>query len=232
LDPRRIGGRVAMVGVLQTWPRDLLYPPHLHDRVAGGGLSGAGNWLPSREDFLVHVKPLSVIFQATCRDHLKKTDLFAQVDEHVWQKDWVVHCQPVGSGEQAFRYLAPDIFRVAISHKRLLKLEDGHVTFQYKESATDQTQFCTLTAEEFIRRFLPHVLPDRFINVRYDGLRSPSNRHVLNRTRPWLAASAIATKTIGTHPCVKQPIDAPRCPHCGSILILVQTLRPNTRSPP
>jgi hypothetical protein len=232
LDPRFIGGRVAMVGVLHTWTRDLLYHPHLHYIVAGGGLSGDGNWLPSREDFLVHVKPLSVIFQAKFRDQLKKTDLFAQVDEQVWKKDWVVHCQPVGSGEQAFRYLAPYIFRVAISNKSILKLEDGQVTFQYKESATDQTQFCTLTAEEFIRRFLQHVLPDRFIKVRYYGLLSPSNRHLLNRTRQLLAASAIATKTTGKHPCVKQPIDAPRCPHCGSILILVQTLKPNTRSPP
>jgi hypothetical protein len=221
-----------MVGVLHTWTRDLLYHPHLHDIVAGEGRSGDGNWLPSREDCLVHVKPLSVICQAKCRDQLKKTDLFAQVDEPVWQTDWVVHCQPVGRGEQACSYLAPDIFRVAISQKSILKLEDGQVTFQSKESATDQTQCCTLTAEEFIRRFLQHVLPDRFIKVRYYGVLSPSNRHVLNRTRQWLAASAIAPKTIGKHPWVKQPIDAPRCPHCGSILIVVQTLRPNTRSPP
>ena len=221
-----------MVGVLHTWTRDLRYPPHVHDLVAGGGLSAEGAWRPSRQDFRVHVKPLSVLFRAKFRAQLHKTDLFPLVDEHVWNKDWVVHCEPVGSGEEAFRSLAPYIFRVAISNNRIVKLDDGHVTFQYKESATDQTQFCTLTAEEFIRRFLPHVLPDRFIKVRYYGLLSPANRHVLNRTRPWRAASAIATKTTGKHPCVKQPIDAPRCPHCGSILILVQPLRPNTRSPP
>lgn len=143
-----------------------------------------------------------------------------------------MHCQPVGSGEQAFRYLAPYIFRVAISNKSILKLEDGHVTFQYKESATDQIKFSTLTAEEFIRRFLQHVLPDRFIKVRYYGLLSPSNRHLLNRARQLFDASAIETNTIGKHPCVKHPIDTPRCPNCGRILILVQTLRPNTRSPP
>jgi hypothetical protein len=197
LDPRFIGGRVARVGVLHTWTRDLLYHPHLHYLVTGGGRSGDGNWLPSREDFLVHVKPLSVIFQAKFRDPLKTTDLFAQVDAHVWQKDGVVHCQPVGSGEQAFRYLAPYLFRVAIRNKSLLTLEDGNVTFQYKASATDQLQCCTLTAEELMRRFLQHILPDSFIKVRYDGLLSPSNRHWLNRTRPWLAASAIATKTTG-----------------------------------
>jgi hypothetical protein len=231
-DPRFIGGRVAMVGVLHTWTRDLRYHPHLHYIVAGGGLSGDGTWLPSRADFLVHVKPLSVIFRAKFRDQLQKTDLFAQVDEHVWEKDWVVHCQPVGSGEQAFRYLAPYIFRVAISNKNILKLEDSHVTFQYKESATDQLKFCTLTAEDFIRRFLQHVLPHRFVKVRYYGLLSPSNRHLLNRARQLFDASAIETNTTGKHPGVKQPLDTPRCPHCGSILILVQTLRPNTRSPP
>jgi Putative transposase len=78
-----------MVGVLHTWTRDLLYHPHLHYIVAGGGLSSDGHWLPSREDFLVHVKPLAGIFQAKCRDQLKKPDLFAQVDAPVWKKDWV-----------------------------------------------------------------------------------------------------------------------------------------------
>lgn len=107
MDPRFTGGRVALVGGLHTWTRDLRYPPHLHDIVAGGGLSGAGHGLPSRADVLVHVKPLSVIFPAKFRDQLQTTDLFAQVDEHVWKKDWGVHGQPVGSGEHACRYLAP-----------------------------------------------------------------------------------------------------------------------------
>ena len=224
-----------MVGVLHTWTRALRYHPHLHDIVAGGGLSGDGTWLPSREDFLVHVTPLSVIFRATFRDQLKKTNLFAHVDEHVWKKDWVVHCQPVGSGEQAFRYLAPYIFRVAISHKSILKLEDGHVTFQYKESATDQIKFSTLTAEECIRRFLQHVLPDRFINVRYYGILSPGNRHMLHRAREVLGARTVQITTLAQHAEGNAPTDArdaPRCPTCGSILRLVETLRRRSRWPP
>lgn len=183
LDPRFIGGRIGMVGVLQTWTRDLRDHPHGHDLVAGGGLSAAGAWRPSRPDFLVHVKPLSVRFRAQCRAPLHKTDLCPLVDEHVWNKDWVVHCEPVGRGEEAFRYRTPYIFRVALRNNRIVTREDGHVTFQYKASATDQTQSSTVPAEEFLRRFLQHVLPDRCINVRYDGFLSPGNRHLLTRVR-------------------------------------------------
>lgn len=231
-DPRFIGGRIGMVGVLHTWTRDLMYHPHVHYIVAGGGLSADGRWIASRQEFLVHVKPLSVLFRAKFRDQLKKTGLFEQVDERVWKKQWVVHCEPVGSGQEAFRYLAPYIFRVAISNNRIIKLEDGQVTFQYKESATDQVKYCTVSAEEFIRRFLQHVLPDRFVKVRYYGLLSPGHRPFLNRARELLGAGPIETKTTGEDSAVKEPMPARRCPKCGSVLILVQTLRPKSREPP
>jgi hypothetical protein len=172
LDRRFIGGRVGMVGVLHTWTRDLRYHPHVHYIVAGGGLSADGHWLASGDTFLVHITPLSVIFRAKFRDQLQKTPLFPLVEEHVWKKGWIVHCQPVGSGQHAFKYLAPYIFRVAISNNRILQLADGHVTFQYKDAASAQLTCSTVTAEEFIRRFLQHVLPDRFIKVRYYGLLS------------------------------------------------------------
>jgi hypothetical protein len=232
LDRRFIGGRIGMVGVLHTWTRDLRYHPHVHYIVAGGGLSADGYWRASHPDFLVPVKPLSTLFRAKVRDHLKKTDLFPLVDERVWTKDWVVHCEPVGSGEAAFRYLAPYIFRVAISNNRILKLDEGQVTFQYKDSATDQMKVCTVSAEEFIRRFLQHVLPDRFIKVRYYGLLSPGQRQWLNRAREALGASASQPKTSEKPPDVKPAPEAPRCPRCGSLLRLVQTLRPKGRSPP
>src|SRR5438309_1885940 len=95
-DPRFVGGNLGMVGVLHTWTRQLLYHPHVHYIVTGGGLSDAGRWLSSRKDFLVHVKPLSVIFRAKFRDELKKIQLFAQVQARAWQKDWIVHSEPVG----------------------------------------------------------------------------------------------------------------------------------------
>ena len=223
-DPRFIGGRIGMVGVLHTWTRDLLYHPHVHSIVAGGGLSADGTWLPSRQAFLVHVKPLAVVFRAKFRDHLQKTTLFPHVAEPVWTKNWVVHSQPVGSGAHAFRYLAPYIFRVAISNKRILTLENGHVTFKYKDSATAQGTCSTVRAEEFIRRFLQHVLPDRFIKVRYYGLLSPAHRPLLNRAKALLGVKRLTTLPIGHHPHGTAPghaREAPRCPTCGRPLILV-----------
>jgi len=239
-DPRFAGARLGMVGVLQTWTRDLRYHPHIHYLVTGGGLTPQGSWRSSAPDFLVHEQPLAIIFRAKLRDELKKCGLFAPVDRRVWKKDWVVDCEPIGSGVAAFKYLAPYIFRVAISNNRLRKLDQaGNVTFQYKESATDQIKHCTLTAEEFIRRFLQHVLPDRFVKVRYYGLLSPSNRHLLQQARQLLAAtgaqaSGSVTSTNSQSAIAIQPatMRAPlRCPHCGQPLILLRPLKPNARSP-
>ncbi len=144
--------------------------------------------------FLVPVKALSRIFRASFREELKKSELFAQVEQRVWRQDWVVHSEPVGSGAQAFQYLAPYIFRVAISNNRLRKLEQGNVTFSYKESATAQLKRCTVTAQEFIRRFLQHVLPNRFIKVRYYGLLSPAHRQLLHQARQLLSVTTSKLK--------------------------------------
>lgn len=229
-DPRFVGGRIGMVGVLHTWTRQLLYHPHVHYIVSGGGLTQDGDWKSSRPDFLVPVKALSRIFRAKFRDQLKKTGLFAQVPARVWHKDWVVHSEPVGSGEQAFQYLAPYIFRVAIGNNRLRKLENGQVTFSYKESATDQVKNCTLTAEEFIRRFLQHVLPPRFIKVRYYGLLNPRSRHLLEKAKSLLASRR--TKATAKARPAKEPSDATRCPHCGNQMTLLRILRPRGGFPP
>lgn len=228
-DPRFVGGRLGMVGVLHTWTRQLLYHSHVHYIVTGGGLSDAGRWLPSPKNFLVPVKALSTIFRAKFRDQLKKTELFALVQAPVWRNAWVVHSEPVGSGTQAFQYLAPYIFRVAISNHRLRKLEQGQVTFSYKESATDQLKHCTIPAAEFIRRFLQHVLPPRFIKVRYYGLLSPSNRQLLQNARHLLSAS---TSKLNPEPVkTTAPLALLTCPHCGGPLTLLSPLAPRGRAP-
>jgi Putative transposase len=208
------------------WPGIVRFKRFLYYLVPGGGLSADGTWLSSRPDFLVHVKPLSVLFRAKVRAQLQKTDLFPLGNEQVWNKDWVVHCEPVGCGAQAFRYLAPYILRVALSNNRILRLEEGNVTFQYKESATEQSKCATVSAEEFIRRFLQHVLPDRFVKVRYYGLLSPGHRPLLNRARQLLGASVLETTTIAKPRAGKAALGVPRCPKCGSVLILVEILRP------
>jgi len=229
LDPRFVGGRIGMVGVLHTWTRQLLYHPHVHFIVTGGGLTEAGSWKSARADFLVPVKALSRIFRAKFRDQLKQTELLAQVDARVWQKDWVVHSEPVGSGEQAFQYLAPYIFRVAISNNRIRKLENGNVTFAYKESATDQLKHCTVSAEEFIRRFLQHVLPHRFVKVRYYGLLSPAQRQLLQKARQLLPDTTSKVKREGVK--TTEPLALLSCPHCGGPLTLLSPLAPRGRAP-
>jgi hypothetical protein len=228
-DPRFVGGRLGMVGVLHTWTRQLLYHPHVHYLVSGGGLTSDYHWRASRKDFLVPVKALSSIFRAKFRDELKKSELFPLAKAHVWRKDWVVHSEPVGSGVQAFQYLAPYIFRVALGNNRLRQLHEGQVTFAYKESATDQLQHCTVTAEEFIRRFLQHVLPHRFIKVRYYGLLSPAQRQLVQKARQLLLASANKLK-----PEVLKPIQPPpllSCPLCRAPLTWLGPLAPKGRPP-
>src|SRR6266404_4115469 len=240
-DPRFVGGRLGMVGVLHTWTRQLSYHPHLHFIVTGGGLTADGRWRSSRPDFLVPVKALSKIFRAKFRDELKKTGLFRQLNQQVWRKAWVVHSQPVGAGLAAFKYLAPYIFRVPISNHRLVKFVDSQVIFSYKESASDQVRLCTLSAEEFIRRFLQHVLPNRFIKVRYYGLLSPRHRHLLQQARQRLEVvshsraqtSNLTPELISQSAIVigQSATSAPRCPHCGNLLTLLGPLRPSARSP-
>jgi hypothetical protein len=228
-DPRFVGACIGMVGVLHTWTRQLLYHPHVHYIVTGGGLTADGRWRSSRSDFLLPVKALSPIFRAKFRDQLKNSELFAAVAPRVWRRDWVVHSEAVGSGEQAFKYLAPYIFRVAISNNRLRQLHDGQVTFTYKESATDQLKRCTITAEEFIRRFLQHVLPGRFIKVRYYGLLSPAHRQLLLKARRLLSVTTSKLKTADVK--TTEPLALLSCPHCGGPLTLLTPLAPRGRAP-
>jgi hypothetical protein len=230
-DERFVGGRCGMVGVLHTWTRALIYHPHVHYIVAGGALSEKGEWKRSRVDFLVPVRALSVIFRAKFRDLLKNTELFQQVDARVWKKEWVVHSEPVGSGEAAFKYLAPYVFRVAISNSRIVKLEAGRVTFKYKDSATDQVKFATVSAEEFMRRFLQHVLPERFVKVRYYGLLSPGNRQLLKRVREALG-SKDGRSVVSREAEVTNQVEALGCPNCGSEMRLIATLAARGREPP
>lgn len=228
-DPRFVGAQIGMVGVLHTWTRQLLYHPHLHYIVTGGGLSKDGCWVSSRPDFLVPVKALSPLFRAKFRDQLKQSALGKQVAAQAWKKKWVVHCEPVGSGQQAFQYLAPYIFRVALSNNRILSLDHEAVTFAYKESATDQLQRCTVTAQEFIRRFLQHVLPPRFIKVRYYGLLSPAQRSLLLKARQLLSATTSKLKRADVKPT--QPRALLSCPQCRGPLTLLGLLAPRGRAP-
>lgn len=229
-DRRFVGGQIGMVGVLQTWTRDLLFHPHVHYLVPGGGLSPDGEWVRARNHFLVHVKPLAILFRAKFRDALCRTDLFDQVSPQVWRQDWVVHCQPVGNGQAALKYLAPYIFRVALSNRRILNAENNQVTFTYKDGHSGKPKRCTLPSEEFIRRFLQHVLPKGFVKVRYYGLFSPGNRQRLQEVRQQLAVPLAPPPDEPAQDMSIPPVL--HCPKCGQTMHPVQTLRPRSRCPP
>lgn len=235
-DPRFVGGHIGMVGVLHTWGRNLSYHPHVHYLVPAGALAFDGQqWLASRHNFLVPVRALSALFRAKFRDALQTTPLGRQLPTSVWQDDWVVHCQPVGDGRRALRYLAPYIFRVAISNNRILKVAAGKVTFRYRLADTGRVRVCTLAAEEFLRRFLQHVLPKGFVKVRYYGLFSPARRHLLPLLRFWLD-TAPPDEAGALNRVHSLPENPPRasilCPRCGQPMRLVQTIQPCLRSPP
>jgi len=225
-DPRFVGGEIGMMGGLHTWKRDMRYHPHAHFIVPGGGLSSdRSRWLASSPDFLVHVEALSPIFRAKFRDGLKKTNLYNAVPAGVWKKPWVVHCKPVGNGHNALKYLAPYIYRVAITNNRIEKLKNGEVTFRYKDSDTKEWHSVTLPALEFIHRFLQHVLPKNFVKIRYYGLLAPNKRSLL-------AAAQYLLKTTEPAKTIQKPADKPNtCPRCGSLLRWVKPL-PKTRAPP
>ena len=236
-DPRFVGGQLGCLGVLQTWTRDLAYHPHVHYLVPGGGLSADGqNWHRARNAFFVHVKPLSRLFRAKFRVALSKTNLLNQVPPATWRQEWVVHCQPVGTGQAALKYLAPYVFRVALSNNRLLKLQAGQVTFRYRESASRHWKTRTLPAEEFIRRFLQHVLPKGFQKVRYYGFFSSGQRPRLQQVRQLLGPACPSQPThLAQDPSQRASPAVPPiipCPSCGRPMRRTQTRPPqHCRSP-
>lgn len=158
-DERYIGGELpGFFGVLHTWGRTLQYHPHIHYVVAGGALS-EGAWQPSRRDFYLPVRALSKIFRAKFRDEMLAAGLFDQIPADVWATEWNVNCQPAGDSSTVLGYLAPYVFKVAISDRRIVKVENRTVTSRYRKSHSRRMRSMTLDVMEFIRRFLQHVLP-------------------------------------------------------------------------
>src|SRR5258705_3849881 len=232
-DPRYLGGRLGCLAVLHTGTRTMLYHPHVHMLVTGGGLSADRNlWLPLKHpNYLVPGEALALIFRAKFCAALHRAGLLAKVPPQVWKKNWVVDCKPAGSGRQVLNYLARYIFRVAISNSRLELLDNHQVTFRYRDNRTQQLHHLTLTGEEFIRRFLLHLLPPGCAKVRYYGLYSPACRPQLElaRTQLDLAAADLPDAPL---PAPLTPAAPARCPHCQLGQWLLLTVLPPQREPP
>ena len=211
-DKKHLGARIGLLAVLHTWGQTLEHHPHLHCVVPGGGLSPDGSrWIACREGFFLPVKVLSRVFrgkflallkQAHARDPLHFPPELRELADaqrlRQWlaplsAKEWVVYAKaPFGGPEQVLKYLARYTHRVAISNNRLVSLENGQVTFRYQDYAHgNQRRTLTVSAVEFLRRFLLHRLPKGFVRIRHFGLLS--NRHRkkwLEHCRQLLGAAA------------------------------------------
>jgi len=230
-DPKRLGARIGFLSILHTWGQTLQSHPHIHCVIPGGGLSpDHSRWIPSRSGFFLPVKVLSrvfrgkfvaglrraflnhqLVFYGECRS-LAEQNNFAAFLRTLFQQDWVVYAKPpFGGPEHVLHYLARYTHRVAISNHRLLSVSDSEVSFRWKDYAhRSRPRTMTLSCEEFLRRFLQHVLPRGFPRIRYFGwlanrTRSqwlPLCRLLLHQSKP--AAEASSSNQLATWPC-------PRC---------------------
>jgi hypothetical protein len=241
-DPHYVGGTVGVLAVLHTWGRTLMYHPHVHCLVTGGGLDRkTDEWCPSRPRYLVPVRALSKLFRRRFRELLGPSLKSLDIPAFVWRRRWVVHCKPVRGGpDSVLRYLAGYVYRTAISEDRILSADNGQVTFRYKDTRDDRFKTMTLPAEEFIRRFLQHVLPAGFHKVRYYGLWAPGNRWWLRRLQLLLGSGAPADlypSETKIPPELAASFAAPpagqTCPVCGKpTLVWIGRLKPHAREPP
>jgi hypothetical protein len=196
-DPRYLGAEVGFIAILHTWSQTLMDHPHLHCIVTGGGLSSDGlRWKPCKGEFFLPVKVLSRLFRGKFLAYLKEVyqkggmefpgkiaplkeeTAFNALLKDLYKQEWVVYCKPpFSSAEMVMDYLGRYTHRVAISNKRLIKLEGGRVTFRYRQrNEKDRIRLMSLDAPEFIRRFLLHILPDGFVKIRHYGILSNRNR--------------------------------------------------------
>jgi predicted Zn-ribbon and HTH transcriptional regulator len=184
-NPKLIGAQAGAVGVLHTWGQTLVYHPHIHMIVPAGGLSeDQMEWICSPKKFFLPVKLLSSVFRGIlCRiieQAIRKGEIllpdstadFATLKSLCYQKNWVVYCQkPFAGPEGIIRYLGNYTHRVAISNHRIEAFENNKVTFSYKDYKTGAMQkSMTLDVNEFVRRFLQHILPSGFYKIRYFGI--------------------------------------------------------------
>jgi hypothetical protein len=243
-DPKHLGAKIGFLAVLHTWGQTLLHHPHLHCVVPGGGLSpDQRRWIPCGHKFFLPVKVLSVVFRGKFLDALERafkkhkltlagqlTPLqspaeFAALLRAAAHRNWVVYAKrPFAGPAQVLTYLSRYTHRIAITNSRLVAMADGRVTFRWRDYAHGhQTRTMTLEADEFLRRFLLHVLPATFVRIRYFGLFA--NRHraqLLKLCRSHLQCTATPQPAVGV---------GHLCQHChrGTMRVL-ETLSPTQLS--
>jgi len=219
-DKKFIGeGKPGFFGILHTWGRKLDFHPHIHYIVPGGLFNQkSGLWYSSRVDFYLPVKALSKIFKAKFKSAMIKAGLYDQINPVVWRLNWNVNCQAVGSSEGSLKYLAPYVFKVAISDSRIIKVENRQIIFRYKKQKSSRWRTMSLEALEFIRRYLQHVLPTGFMKIRYYGFLGSGSSLTLDDVRAAIEIALDYFIDTERQPATKEKI-SPYCQHCKGKLI-------------
>ena len=239
-DPTRLGAEIGFLSILHTWGQTLQRHPHIHCVVPGGGLSlDHSQWTRSPPHFFLPVRVLSRVFRgkfvAGLRQafHSKRLAFYGELQSlanekafaaflrTLFREDWVVYAKaPFGGAEHVLQYLARYTHRVAISNHRLLSVDGDHVTFRWKDYAHhSKCRAMTLTTEEFLRRFLQHVLPKGLPRIRYFGW-------LANRRRRGLLLLCRTLLAVAPPPAVSNDSEAGvwRCPACGSAMWVAERL--------
>ena len=236
-DPKHLGADIGFLGVLHTWGQNLEHHPHVHYIVPAGGLALDGSrWIDSSRRFFLPVHALSRVFRGKfvaglkqhfaqgklqfhgSQQHLAAPGCFSRFLRQLFQTDWVVYAKPpFGGAEHVLNYLARYTHRVAISNHRIVAFENDSVSFRWRDYAhRGKNKVMTVSAHEFLRRFLLHVLPGGLVRIRHFGLFANRRRSAaLQRCRVLLGATACA-----------DPPESPslRCPACSGIMLVVERL--------
>jgi hypothetical protein len=257
-DPQRLGVTLGFFCVLHSWGQNLHFHPHLHCVVPGGGLSpDRQRWIPGRRRFLLPVGVLSCLFRRLFLEALEKAyaagklqffgDLqplrdppaFASYLAPLRKKNWVVYAKaPFGGPQHVIEYLGRYTHRVAISNRRLLALENGQVSFAWKDYRdAGKAKEMTVSAEEFIRRFLQHALPPGFQRIRYYGFLANCHRARQIELCRQLLATACSALLPSLKDCrafaqILTGSDLRRCPQCGIGILACTSFQPPHREPP
>jgi len=246
-DPRLLGAEIGFFSVLHTWNQKLEHHPHVHCVVPEGGIAPDGSrWIRPRYDFFLPVKALAkafrgkflgALYEAFAAGQLRfpgqvksfqSPRAFGALLQQSCRHKWVVYAKrPFGGPEHVLTYLGNYTHRIAISNHRLLGLEDGKVSFRWRDSAHQNKQrVMTLRAEEFVRRFFLHVLPPGFVRIRHFGIFSNRLRKVaLEVCRNLLAQAGQATAVVAPA-AAGTTTSFWLCPDCGGEMVLVERLTP------
>jgi hypothetical protein len=255
-DPRHLGAEIGFFSVLHTWDQRLQQHPHVHCVLAAGGLApDHSRWISSRRSFFLPVKVLGRVFRGKFVDGLKRAFHAGALQFHghllplaqprafaswlrlLFRHDWVVYSKrPFGGPEHVLRYLGAYTHRVAISNSRLVALADGNVAFRWRDSAHgNKKRIMTLPVEEFLRRFLLHLLPRGFVRIRHFGFLANRQRATLLPLCFQLLRGSGNMPAPAASPSTDQPRSLWNCPACGGTMRVLERLSAAQlllRSPP